>query len=171
MKPYLSLFGLICLVSALAGCLGSVAPGGAAQGRSCQQGICVKLKLSEPIQPNVPVLLTLTATADHDAPATQLGIAFSIENVVSIEGERKWTVNLQANTPLKRETTLRFPGPGYYRIEANALSREGAHVSDSVTVQLTDSGHILNPTADPNKTETVVPLTPQSERLRFALLM
>jgi hypothetical protein len=151
-----SLFGLMMVFSA---CGVASAPGSSV---NCEQGICVELKLSEPIRLNEPVNLTMTVTSDHDELGLVLSLGFAPEDVILIDGQRLWNVDLLANQPIQVSTVLRFPREGYFGIIGGVLTREGFTVNENIDVSLTNTSYTLNPTYDPNAIQTVVPLTPPS---------
>ena len=155
-----ALFVLTIVSVTLSACAGASSPGG----ENCQRGICVVLKLSEPIRVNEPVTLTMTVTTEQDEPELQLGLAFSTENLISVEGQRQWTVDTKAHQPVQVSTVLRFPSEGVWGIVGGALTQKGRSVADSLNVEITSTGYTFNPTYDPNKPVIVGPMTPEVVR-------
>jgi len=150
---------LALLMIALTGCGGSAAPGGA----QCNQGLCVKIEVAEPVRWGEPVEVTITVRSERDIrglgisllsyPPSQ--ITFEKAEFVT-EGGARWATDIQANRPQHFGLLVHFPREGSYALIAQAYDPTiGMVVSDEVGIFLTHEGGIINPTP------VVLPGTPE----------
>jgi len=148
---------LSILMIVLAGCGGNAAPGGG----QCNQGLCVKIEVAEPIRWGESIVVTVTVTAERDV--SNLQVSLTSYPSVSIEDHRgKWIeegirsdVNLIiANRPLVTVYKIRLPSEGTFELRAGAYAPNLPYVSDSVRIYLSREGGVVNPTP------AVLPVTP-----------
>jgi hypothetical protein len=149
---------LAILIMILSGCGGSAAPGGG----QCNQGLCVKIEVVEPVQWGKPLTVRITVTTEADIP--DLGISVYtfppdvvVEGPVGWEPTSKdgmvwkggagWLVSTKANQPTVFIRNIRVPErESLVELWANASTREGRRVSHSVRIYLTREGGVVNPT-------------------------
>ncbi len=139
---------LAILMIVLTGCGGSAAPGG----MRCNQGLCVKIEVAEPIRWEEPIVVTVTVTAERDV--SNLQVSLTSYPPVSIEDPQgKWIeegirseVNLIANRPLVTVYKVRLPSEGTFELRAGAYAPHLPYVSDSVRIYLSREGGVVNPT-------------------------
>ncbi|MCS7352500.1 MAG: hypothetical protein RMM10_13550, partial [Anaerolineae bacterium] len=143
------LWMLAILMMAWAGCGGSAAPSGA----QCNQGLCVKIEVAEPIRWGEPIVVTITVTAERDIPNLQ--VSLTSYPPVSIEDQGKWieegtraNVNITAQRPLVLMRKVRLPGEGTFELMAGVYTPNLPYVSDSVRIYLSREGGVVNPTPD-----------------------
>jgi len=159
MKRVFNRVALLAVVSlALPACGPVFAPGGG----KYQQGIYVKVELTEPVSFNQPVPVTITVETEKDEIGLQINMA--VEAGALIEGESHWVVNTRAGQPVRVTSTVRFTREGYFEVIGGALTREGRHVYTHVLVYVTPAGGTVNPQVPPAGTPrplTAVPSTPR----------
>lgn len=151
---------LAILMLVLAGCGGSAAPSGG----QCNQGLCVKIEVVEPVRWGESLTVKITVTTEADIP--DLGVSIYIyppdvvvEGPIGWEPTSKdgmvwkggagWLVATKANQPIVFIRNIRVPAresPLLVDIQANASTRQGRHVSHSVRIYLTREGGVVNPT-------------------------
>jgi hypothetical protein len=151
---------LAILMLVLAGCGGSAAPSGG----QCNQGLCVKIEVVEPVRWGESLTVKITVTTEADIP--DLGVSIYtyppdvvVEGPISWEPTSKdgmvwkggagWLVATKANQPIFFIRNIRVPAresPLLVDIQANASTRQGRHVSHSVRIYLTREGGVVNPT-------------------------
>lgn len=180
----LFVFALLSLT--LAACAGASAPGGA----KCQQGVCIKAQVMEPVRGNAPVVLTLTVTSDKDMP--ELGVSVYHDADAIVEGPQNWEpaaksglvwkggaswkVDAKAKQPSMFTRTIRLPPrEGFFTIVV-AASTPQVRVADSVGIYVTSAGAtvyysntpvaITPGTAVPGLPPGMVPATPQPSPTR-----
>lgn len=163
------LWMLTILMLVLAGCGGSAAPSG---GR-CNQGLCVKIEVVEPVRLGEPIGVTITINSERDIrglgisllsyPPSQ--IAFEKAEFVT-EGGTRWTTDIQVNRPQHFALSVRFPLEGSYTLIAQAHDPTiGMVVADEANIYLSREGGVVNPTpAVLSETPELVPTMPP-ERL------
>jgi len=160
------LWMLAILMLVLAGCGGSAAPSGG----QCNEGLCVKIEVAEPIRWEEPIGVTVTVTAEKDI--SNLQVSLTSYPPVSIEDQGKWVeegmrtnVNVTANRPLVIVRKVRLPTEGTFELIAGVYTPNLPYVSDSVRIYLTREGGVVNPTpAVFSGTPELVPTMPP-ERL------
>lgn len=153
------LWMLAILLMVLAGCGGSAAPGGG----QCNQGLCVKIEVAEPIRWGEPVTVMIVTTTDKDISDLGISIFVYPPNAVVVEGpenwEREakkgavyeggagWRVTTKASQPITFTRIVHLPYPeGTYEIMASVTTIQGMRVTDSVRIYLTREGGVVNPT-------------------------
>lgn len=151
------LWMLAILMMALAGCGGSAAPGGG----QCNQGLCVKIEVVEPIRWGEPVTVMVEVTTETDIP--ELGVSIytfppvmvegpvgwetTAKNGMVWEGGAGWLTEAKAHRSASFVRKIRLPTQeGLYSIQANASTPQGLRVSDSVDIYLNREGGVINPT-------------------------
>jgi len=153
---------LAVLIMILSGCGGSAAPGGG----QCNEGLCVKIEVAEPIRWEEPIGVTVTVTAEKDI--SNLQVSLTSYPPVSIEDQGKWVeegmrtnVNVTANRPLVIVRKVRLPTEGTFELIAGVYTPNLPYVSDSVRIYLTREGGVVNPTpAVLSGTPELVPTIP-----------
>jgi hypothetical protein len=156
------LWMLAILMLVLAGCGGSAAPSGG----QCNEGLCVKIDVAEPIRWEEPIGVTVTVTAEKDI--SNLQVSLTSYPPVSIEDQGKWVeegmrtnVNVTANRPLVIVRKVRLPTEGTFELIAGVYTPNLPYVSDSVRIYLTREGGVVNPTpAVFSGTPALVPTMP-----------
>lgn len=135
------LWMLAILLMVLAGCGGSAAPNGG----QCNQGLCVRIEVTEPIRWGEPIVVTVTVTADRDI--SDLGVSFASFPPVSVEDQGKWIeegarakVSLTANQPLIIVRKVLPHREGTFELMAGVYTPSLPYVSDSVRIHLTRAG-------------------------------
>ncbi len=135
------LWMLAILMTVLAGCGRSAAPAGG----QCNQGLCVKIEVAEPIRWVEPIVVTVTMMAERDV--SNLQVSLTSYPPVSIEDQGKWieegtraNVNLTANRPSVIVRKVRFPSEGTFELMAGVYTPNLPYVSDSVRICLTREG-------------------------------
>jgi hypothetical protein len=151
---------LAILMLVLAGYGGSAAPSGG----QCNQGLCVKIEVVEPVRWGESLTVKITVTTEADIP--DLGVSIYtyppdvvVEGPIGWEPTSKdgmvwkggagWLVATKANQPIVFIRNIRVPAresPLLVDIQANASTRQGRHVSHSVRIYLTREGGVVNPT-------------------------
>jgi len=129
---------LAILMIVLAKCGGSAAPSGG----QCNQSLCVKIEVAEPIRWGEPIVVTVTVTAEMDV--SNLQVSLTSYPPMSIEDHQgKWIregtrsdVNLIANRPLVTVYKVRLPSEGTFELRAGAYAPNLPYVSDSVRIYL-----------------------------------
>lgn len=139
-------------------------------GANCEEGICIKLQVAEPVRSNEPVTVTITVTTQKDIP--RLGVFLHYDPNVVVDGPQgwesytkdgavwksgaSWEVGAKANLPLLFTRTLRFPQrEGLFQIVARATTpTPGPLPSDSVTIHFTRTGGTIYPLG------TTIPIIP-----------
>jgi hypothetical protein len=156
------LWMLAILMLVLAGCGGSAAPSGG----QCNEGLCIKIDVAEPIRWEEPIGVTVTVTAEKDI--SNLQVSLTSYPPVSIEDQGKWVeegmrtnVNVTANRPLVIVRKVRLPTEGTFELIAGVYTPNLPYVSDSVRIYLTREGGVVNPTpAVFSGTPALVPTMP-----------
>jgi hypothetical protein len=148
------LWRLAILMLILAGCGGGASPGSG----WCDQGLCVKIEVVEPVQWGKPLTVKITVTTEADIP--DLGVSIYtyppdvvVEGPIGWEPTSKggmvwkggagWLVATKANQPIVFIRNIRVPAkqsPFLVDIQANASTREGRRVSHSVHIYLAREG-------------------------------
>jgi len=119
----------------------SSAPGGG----KCEGGLCVDIELAEPIRMNEPVPVTITVeSTEEDKQGLKISLWLSHPDVL-VEGEREWTVDAKAHTPIQFSTMIRFAREGYYSAHAGVFEYQELMVQDAEDVRITALGGTLNP--------------------------
>lgn len=154
MKRLLLVFTLLALGPTA--CIGVSAPGG---GR-CNEGMCVKITVAEPIRFGEPVTVTITVTSEKDISNLGVSLYHDVDVVVeepqNIEkgvkdqafwrGGASWGIDAKANTPLTFTRKVHFPPrEGFFLVVANA-STPSLHAADSIRIYITREGGKVNPT-------------------------
>ena len=141
------LWMLAILLMVLAGCGGSAVPSGG----QCNQGLCVKIEVAEPIRWGEPIVVTVTVTAERDI--SNLQVSLTSYPPVFIEDQGKWieegtraNVNITAKRPLVIVRKVRLPSEGTFELMAGVYTPNLPYVSDSVRIYLTREGGVVNPT-------------------------
>ncbi len=141
---------LALVVSSLAGCSGSLQ----LNRPNCGGGVCVRVRLTEPILLNQLVPVTITIESEEDIAGLKIYLATSPLNV-PIEGDRQWTADVRAGQIITVQSALRFTEVGLFYIFAQALNpRIGGFAADYVRVELTLTGATIYLSGTP------LPITP-----------
>lgn len=170
---YLTIVLLAIIAAALSACTGASGPGAA----GCGGGLCVRLQLEHPIRLNEPVTVTITIQSQEDVSQLKVYLV-TIDPGVVIEGERQWTVDVQAHRQTTVSTTVRFTEEGNYQLYAQAHdTHKGFVVSDSQRLHVTRAGATINPPSPktppvaitlpvppPFRTPTATPVVPTPTR-------
>lgn len=147
------LWMLAILLMVLAGCGGSAAPSGG----QCNQGLCVKIQVAEPIRWGEPVTVMIATTTDKDIPDLGVSIFVYPPNAVVVEGpenwEREakrgavyeggagWRVTTKASQPITFTRIVHLPHQeGFFEIMASVTTIQGMRVTDSARIYLTRAG-------------------------------
>lgn len=138
-----ALFALTVLSFVIVAC----APATSTVGGKCDGGVCVSLKISEPVPFNQSVPVTITVETDQDETGLRIGID-SDKRTVVIEGENLWTVDTKSRTPITVTTNIRFTQEGYFPVIAGATRSIGITAIDSIPVHVTRTGVTLNPPSE-----------------------
>ncbi len=150
---------LAILIIVLTGCGGSAAPGG----RHCNQGLCVKIEVAEPVRWEESIRVTITVSSERDIRGLGISllsyppaqITFEKAEFVTAGGTR-WATDIQANRPQHFDLSAHFPLEGSYALIAQAYDPTvGMIVADEVNIYLTREGGVVNPTP------VVLPGTPE----------
>lgn len=140
------------LIIALAGCRRSTAPGGG----QCNQGLCVKIEVAEPIRWGELIIVTITVTTEIDIPDLGVSInTYPLDVIVEgptgweatstggmvWEGGAGWLAEGKSNQVLTFVREIRFPTrEGSFDLQANATTPQGLRVTNSVRIHLTREG-------------------------------
>lgn len=171
---YLTIILLAITATLLFACTGATGPGAA----GCGGGLCVRLQLEHPIRLNEPVTVTITVQTQEDVTGLIVTLAYLPYLPMVIEGERQWTVDVQAHRQTTVNTTVRFTEEGNYELYADAHdTHKGFVVSDSQRVHVTRAGATINPPSPktppvaitlavppPFRTPTATPVVPTPTR-------
>ncbi len=129
------------LTLVLAGCGGSAAPSGG----QCNQGLCVKIEMAEPIRWGEPIVVTVTVTAEKDI--SNLQVSLTSYPPVFIEDQGEWVeegtrtnVNITTNRPLVIVRKVLLLTEGMFELVAGVYTPNLPYVSDSVRIYLTRNG-------------------------------
>ncbi|MDW8064790.1 MAG: hypothetical protein RMK32_04075 [Anaerolineae bacterium] len=173
------LWMLAIMMMAWAGCGGSAAPGSV----RCNENLCVKIEVAEPIRWGEPITVMIVTTTDRDI--TDLGISIYVypskgvvvEGPENWEGEAKsgmvyeggagWRVTTKTGQPITFTRVVHLPQEeGVFKIMASATTIQGMRVTDSVYIYVGREGGVVNPTPDvlPG-TPALVPTAPPEWRL------
>ena len=79
-----------------------------AGGPMCRGGICVELKLQEPIRAGEPVAVTITVRTQRDIPGLEV-ILDTQDSAVQTVGSKKWTLDTKADQSIQVFGAIRFP--------------------------------------------------------------
>lgn len=159
---------LAILMLVLVGCRENTA----FSGEQCNEGLCVKIEVVEPVRWGEPVTLKITVMTETAIP--DLGVSiFTYPPDVAVEGPTGWEstskegivwkggagwlVTTKANQPVVFIRNIRIPAtesPSLVEIQANASTRQGRRVSHSVSIYLTREGGKVYYAGTP------VPITP-----------
>jgi hypothetical protein len=169
MKPRWVL-AMLMLVSA--GCGEYAGPGGS----RCRQGLCVKIEVMEPVRWEESNMVRIIVTSDRDIPELGISLMYINKEIVVEEpeieepgkvvwkGETRvdWKVGVKAHQPIVLIRKIRFPPQeGYIDLRAMAITPQGQHVTNSVSIYLTREGGVVNPTpAIFSGTPPLVPTVP-----------
>lgn len=138
---------LVFLTMCLTACIGPSYPGSG----HCNQGICVKIQVAEPVQFNQPFEATMTVTSDKDVSKMPVAISSDAPDML-IEGPQgwqtrvvEWEMDVSANRPVSVTKRLRLPREGSFYVFGSALAL-GEHIDDAVSVEITKAGgKVLKP--------------------------
>ncbi|RMD59998.1 hypothetical protein D6833_10595 [Candidatus Parcubacteria bacterium] len=151
------LWMLTILMIVLAGCGGSAAPGGG----QCNQGLCVKIEVAEPIRWGEPLLVQITVTSKDDISDLGISLIYTEKRIVVEEAESTeqgevvwkgdrgldWKVSIKAGQPVVLTRKLHLPArEGLVELMASAITPQGLRAVDSVRIYLTREGGVVNPT-------------------------
>jgi len=156
---------LAILMLVLVGCRGSIAP----TGWRCSEGLCVKIKVVEPVRWGEPVTVIISVTAEKDV--ADLGVWLNHDQGVTVEGpqgweenvkDRKigemaasWKVDVKANKPLVFMRKVHLPQrEGEIELSAAVYRADLGYLVDSVSIYLTREGGKVYYAGTP------VPITP-----------
>jgi hypothetical protein len=155
---------VILLLYFVSACSGTSAPGG---GR-CKEGVCVDLKIEEPIRLNQPVRFTTTVATDHDEPGLKIFLGDTYPPV-PVEGQFPVTLNARAHQPEQATGVIRFPNEGKYEIFVQAVTRSGVVIDNFLYVIITQAGATAYYPGTPLPiTPGPAPTTPPDLRTRLA---
>jgi hypothetical protein len=132
---------LALLMVVVAGCAGAPDSG---RGQ-CNQGLCVKIEVAEPVRREESVMIRITVMAEKDIPGLQVSLISyppaSIEDQGRwIEGGVRSDVNITAKQPLILERRVRIPSEGSLKLIAGVYTPNLPYISDSVRIHLTSEG-------------------------------
>jgi hypothetical protein len=157
MKKFgLSIALLVITSLILSACAGALAP----SGPNCSQGVCVKVRVIEPVHFDEPVTVIITVTTREDIPRLGVSLYFSDLDIV-VEGPQgwerggvDWIVDVKANRPIHFTRKIRFPPrEGYFDVIASA-NTPSLRAVDSVVLHITHAGGRVYPSG------TKIPITP-----------
>lgn len=143
-------WALAILLMVLTGCR-STAPGG---GR-CDQGLCVKIEVAEPIRWGESVKVTITVTSDHEV--SDLGVWLNYEQGTIVEGPQdwepetrdrrinedaaSWKIDIKANKPAVFVRKVYLPlAEREFKLSAAVYRADLGYITDSVYIHLTRKG-------------------------------
>lgn len=127
---------LTLLVLSLSACSGASTQGG----QTCQEGICIRVRLAEPIRLNESVTAMITVQTERDVPGLRIFFP-APERSILVEGEPQWTVNAQSRKSMTTNRVIRFTEGGFYQVMAYAQDPlTGTVVKSYVIVHITDAG-------------------------------
>jgi hypothetical protein len=112
----------------------------------CRRGICIAIRIEEPIPYDQPVPVTVTVTTNRDISGLEIGIASP--QAIIVEGNYEITdwgvveeIDTQAGIPQGLTITVRFTLEGRASVNAYARDRaSGAEVVDGLLFYMTTSG-------------------------------
>jgi hypothetical protein len=112
----------------------------------CSSGICVDIRLVEPISINDFVQVTIQVESEKDLRGAKVGLTFS-DPRFTVDGEREWTVDLKAKTSVEFSSRFHFPeGEGSYYIYGSIFDPQiGGGPRDYENVHITIEGATINP--------------------------
>lgn len=138
---------LAILMIVLAGCGGSAAPSGG----QCNQGLCVKIEVAEPIRWEEPLLVQITVTSKDDISNLGISLIYHEKEIVIEEPEKveqgevvwkgdrglDWRVSVKAGQPVVLTRKLRLPArEGLVELMASAITPQGLRAVDFVRIYL-----------------------------------
>ena len=138
MKRLLLVFTLSVL--SMSACMGASAPGGG----TCKQGICIKIRVVEPIRFGEPVAVTITVTSEKEMPEMKVFL-YSYPPALIEDGQdwkekgTNWLAEAKANSSQVFTRKVRLPSEGTFDLRAEVYT-PGLYVIDYVTVHLTREG-------------------------------
>lgn len=142
---------LALLMVAMVGCTGGLD----SSGGQCNQGLCVKLEVAEPVRTEEPVTVTITVWTESDVP--KLGVSlYTYPSSAQVqgpagwettakegtvwEGGAGWLIGARAKQPAMFTREIRLPPGESLWILANAATPQGLRVVDSVRLHFTAEG-------------------------------
>lgn len=145
------LWMLTILMMVLTGCGGSAAPGGG----QCNQGLCVKIEVAEPIRWGEPLLVQILVVTKDDASNLGISLIYHDKGIIVEEPKKveqgevvwegdqglDWRVSAKANQPVVLTHRVHLPPrEGPIQFIASAITPQGLQTVDSVTIYLTRTG-------------------------------
>lgn len=142
---------LALLMVAMVGCTGGLD----SSGGQCNQGLCVKIEVAEPIRREEPVVVTITVATERDVPNLGVSLIYHNREIVVEEPEGKeygevawrgsqgldWIVSATANQPIVFTRKLHLaPAEWPVTIVASAITPQGLRIVDSVRLHFTAEG-------------------------------
>lgn len=139
------------LMMVLAACRGSAAPGGG----QCNQGLCVKIEVAEPIHWGEPLLVQISVVTKDDASNLGISLIYHDKGIVVEEPKKveqgevvwkgdqglDWRVSAKANQPVVLTHRVHLPPrEGSIQFIASAITPQGLQTVDSVRIYLTREG-------------------------------
>ncbi len=112
---------------------------------SAAEEVCVELRAEEPVQPNEPLTLTITATTTTDIPELQMYLT-SIPRILIEDGGVwkewvNWVINAEADHTYVFTYNIRFTyEDAIYQLYAGAYTPSLGDTSDSIHIQLNSLG-------------------------------
>lgn len=157
----------------LVACTAASSPGS----KQCSSnGVCIKIKLAEPIRLNEPTTVTTTITSDKDFSQVQIAIASDAPGLL-IEDKQTWQegtqgekIDIKANRPIDVSRRILMRKEGRFNVIVSAMAST-FRVEDSVYVIITkDNGKVYEPGQPiPTAPFRRLPTLPPNERLKGPL--
>lgn len=127
----------------LVACVGVSAP----TGGTCQQGVCIKVQIAEPIPFDEPVNATITVTTEKDMPRLGVSLYFGGQDI-AVEGSKgwekggvDWLIEAKASNPTILTRRIKFPPQeGTFQVIVSAMTPSGLRVTDGVYVNVSRAG-------------------------------
>lgn len=145
-KLGLIIIGLIMLSLQLTACVdwggGSSDP---AAEKTCAEGVCVEINVSQPIVLNQPSNITITISSTVDKPGLGIKLVASPTNV-TFGPETYWQYDAVSNQSQVFQSTVTFTTPGGYFIAAEVFWNSGPLVENFERVVIDNTGATVNPT-------------------------
>lgn len=142
------LFSLVLASCAAGGGEGSPDPNAE---KTCVEGICTEMTITEPIVLNQPSNITITVSSTVDRPGLTVSLSASPTNVTFGPGT-SWPHDAVANQSQVFHSTIKFTSEGGYLVGAAIFQTGGPILVNQDRVVITGTGAVVNPTTNPNPT-------------------
>ena len=146
--PWIIVLSIILASCATGGSGGSSDPSAE---KTCQEGICAELTITQPIVLNQPTNVSVKIISTVNKPGLTVHLQ-AVPTNVTFGPTTDWQFDAVTNQSQMFNSTVTFTSFGGYMIAAQVYQKDGPLVQNFERVVIDSNGAVVNPTINPNPT-------------------